>query len=59
MTAYAQPGMSWQEVTARLTGSAPEKLKLDSPVRSGRGELKLVVEHAEDKPTIYLGQCGK
>ena len=59
VTAYAQPGMSWQEVTARLTGSAPEKLKLDSPVRSGRGELKLVVEHAEDKPTIYLGQCGK
>jgi hypothetical protein len=57
VTAYAAPGMSWQELTARLTGSAPEKLKLDAPVRSGR-ELQLRVEHADDKPTVRLGQCG-
>ncbi|RYZ04562.1 MAG: hypothetical protein EOO73_23285 [Myxococcales bacterium] len=59
ITAYAAPGMSWQEVTARLTGTPPEKLKLNAPVRSGRGELALRVEHAEDKPTIHLGQCGQ
>jgi hypothetical protein len=58
VTAYAAPGLSWQEVTARLTGTAPEKLKLDAPVKSGRGELQLKVEHATDKPTIHLGNCG-
>lgn len=59
VTAYAAPGMSWQEVTARLTGVPPEKLKLDAPVKSGRGELPLRVEHATDKPTIHLGDCGQ
>jgi hypothetical protein len=59
ITAYAAPGLSWQEVTARLTGVDPEKLKLDTPVRSGRGELALKVEHPTDKPTIHLGDCGQ
>lgn len=59
VTAYAAPGSSWQEVTARLTGTPPEKLKLDAPVKSGRGELALKVEHATDKPTVHLGQCGQ
>jgi hypothetical protein len=59
VTAYAAPGLSWQEVTARLTGTPPEKLKLDAPVKSGRGELALQVEHATDKPTVHLGQCGQ
>jgi hypothetical protein len=59
VTAYAAPGVSWQEVTARLTGTSPEKLKLDAPVKSGRGELALKVEHATDKPTVHLGQCGQ
>jgi hypothetical protein len=59
VTAYAAPGMSWQEVTARLTGTGPEKLKLDAPVQSGRGELALRVEHENDKPTVHLGQCGQ
>jgi hypothetical protein len=59
VTAYAAPGLSWQELTARLTGMAPEKLKLDAPVKSGRGELQLRVEHATDQPTIHLGSCGQ
>jgi hypothetical protein len=59
VTAFAAPGMSWQEVTSRLTGMPPEKLKLGSKVRSGRGELTLGVEHADDKPTIRLGDCGQ
>jgi hypothetical protein len=59
VTAYAPPGMSWQEVAARLTGMPPERLKLDAPVKSGRGELPLAVEHATDKPTVKLGQCGQ
>jgi hypothetical protein len=58
VTAYCPTGMSWQEVTARLTGTPPEKLKLDQPVKSVRGELAVKVEHAEDQPTIHLGQCG-
>jgi hypothetical protein len=59
VTAYAAPGLSWQEVVARLTGMPPEKLKLDAPVKSGRGELRLKVEHETDKPTIHLGDCGQ
>jgi hypothetical protein len=59
VTAYAAPGLSWQELTARLTGMAPEKLKLDAPVKSGRGELQLKVEHPTDKPTVRLGNCGQ
>jgi hypothetical protein len=59
VTAYAAPGLGWQEVTARLTGMPPEKLKLDAPVKSGRGELRLLVEHETDKPTIHLGSCGQ
>jgi hypothetical protein len=57
VTAYAAPGLSWQEVTARLTGTSPEKLKLGTPARSGRGELPFKVEHETDKPTIRLGRC--
>jgi len=57
VTAYAAPGMSWQEVAARLTGASPEHMKLDAPVKSGRGELDLKVEHENDKPTLHLGQC--
>jgi len=56
VTAYAMPGMSWQELIARLTGVPPEKLKLDAPVRSSR-ELLVRVEHPDDKPTVRLGQC--
>jgi hypothetical protein len=59
ITAYAAPGMSWQEVTARLTGTPPEKLKLNGSVRSERRDLALRVEHPEDKPTIHLGPCGQ
>jgi hypothetical protein len=59
VTAYTVPGISWQEVTARLTGVAPEKLKLDAPVKSARGELALKVEHPTDQPTVHLGQCGQ
>lgn len=59
ITAYAAPGLSWQEVTSRLTGTPPEKLKLNDRVRTGRGELALQVEHVTDKPTIHLGSCGQ
>lgn len=57
VTAYAPPGTSWQELTAKLTGVAPEKLALDAPVRAERGELALRVEHPNDQPTIHLGTC--
>ena len=57
LTAYTVPGISWQEITSRLTGTPPEKLKLDTPVKSGRGMLQLNVEHPTDQPTIRLGNC--
>jgi hypothetical protein len=57
--AYAPSGLSWQEIVSRLTGAVPDKLKLDVPVKSGRGELALKVEHPTDQPTVHLGQCGQ
>ncbi len=51
VSAYAVSGVSWQEGTARLTGAAPERLKLEQPVKSAKGELlSLKVEHATDQP---------
>ena len=58
VTAYAPPGISWQELTAKLTGVAPEKLSLDAPVRTERGELQLRVEHPNDQPKVHLGACA-
>src|SRR5689334_3256962 len=58
VTVNVAPRVSWQEITSRLTGVAPEKLKLDTPVKTSRGELALRVEHPEDSPKIRLGQCG-
>jgi hypothetical protein len=58
VTAFTAPGSSWQEVTSRLTGASPERLKLDEAVKSGARELPLKVEHATDKPTIRLGNCA-
>ncbi len=57
VVAHAAPGVSWQEVTARLTGTAPERLKLGTPAKSARGEVPFSVEHATDKPTVRLGNC--
>lgn len=56
--AYSAPGSSWQEVTSRLTGVSPERLKLGTPLKLGARELALKVEHETDKPTIRLGNCG-
>ena len=61
-TAYAASGVSWQEVTSRLTGAAPERLKLDQPVKSAKGDmLSLQVEHATDQPKVTLchGSAGE
>jgi hypothetical protein len=57
VTAFSAPGSSWQEVTSRLTGVSPERLKPGAPVKVGARELPLKVEHETDKPTIRLGGC--
>jgi hypothetical protein len=58
VVAYAAPGLSWQEVTSRLTGVSPERLKPGAAIKSGARELALKVEHETDKPTIRLGNCA-
>lgn len=59
VTAYAVSGVSWQEVAARLTGASPEKLKLDQPVKSAKGELlALKVERPTDQPKVTLCHGG-
>lgn len=60
VTAYAASGVSWQEVTARLSGAAPERLKLGQPVKMPQGELlELTVEHATDQPKVTLCHAGQ
>jgi len=59
VTAYAPTGVSWQEVVARASGAPPERLKLDQPVKSAKGEsLTLKVEHPTDQPKVTLCHRG-
>jgi len=60
VTAYAASGVSWQEVTARLSGAPPDRLKLGASVKTPEGELlELSVEHATDQPKVTLCHAGK
>jgi hypothetical protein len=58
VTAQAPAGMSWQEVTSRLTGVAPGLLVLGRAVKVADRALPLRVEQPSDQPTIRLGSCG-
>ncbi len=54
---YPPPDQSWQELTARLTGVSPAKLKPGSPISSGRGPLLIAVEERPDKVLVRIGAC--
>jgi hypothetical protein len=58
VTLYPPPDRSWQEVTARLTGVAPARLKPNQPIRRSSGPLPFAVEESAQKVVARLGSCG-
>lgn len=55
---YPPPDRSWQEMTARLTGVAPARLKPNQPiVRAGRA-VPFTLEESPQKVVAQIGSCG-
>jgi hypothetical protein len=55
---YPPPDRSWQEMTARLTGVAPARLKPNQPiVRAGRS-VPFTLEESPQKVVAQIGSCG-
>ena len=57
-TLQPAPEMSWQEATARVTGISPEKLKPTGTVATKDGPKPLLVQAAETKALVRIGDCG-
>lgn len=56
---YPAPGVSWQELTSRMTGTPPEKLKSGGSVATALGALPLSVEDSEKKTLARIGECQR
>jgi hypothetical protein len=56
---YPAPGVSWQELTSRMTGAAPERLKPGASVATALGALPLSVEESEKKTLARIGECQR
>jgi len=57
-TLQPAPEMSWQEATARVTGVSPERLKPTGTVATRDGPKPLLVQAAETKALVRIGDCG-
>jgi hypothetical protein len=55
MVIYPKPGIPWQEAVARLTGTSPEKLKLEGTVTVSGVALTIHVD--EGNVIAKLGDC--
>lgn len=58
VVSYPAPGVSWQEATARLTGTAPNQLVPGKTVTSRQGKLMLNVDEGPNHLIVKLGECG-
>jgi len=56
---YPPPGGSWQELTAKMTGVAPDKLKPGARVATPLGVLPLAVEDSDKKTVARIGECQR
>ena len=56
---YPAPGASWQELTSKVTGTAPEKLKSGTSVATALGALPLSVEDSDKKTLARIGECQR
>ena len=57
ITYYPPMGMSWQEATGRITGTAMRKLDNVKTVKTARGEVPLRIDQSETKLIVYVGTC--
>lgn len=57
LTLYPEPGVGWQEATARATGTPPYRLTKNGSVWGPNGELKLSVVEDEAKLIVRIGSC--
>jgi hypothetical protein len=55
---YPAPEITWQEATSRATGTPPQRLKKDGTVHTDHGDVPVVVDEAENKLIVRLGDCG-
>jgi hypothetical protein len=58
-TLQPAPELSWQEATARVTGVSPERLKPTGTINTKDGPKPLLVQAAETKALVRIGDCGK
>lgn len=56
---YPAPGVSWQELTSKVTGTPPEKLKSGTSVATALGALPLSVEDSDKKTLARIGECQR
>jgi hypothetical protein len=56
---YPAPGVSWQELTSRMTGTPPEKLKSGTSVATALGAFPLSVEDSDKKTLARIGECQR
>lgn len=54
---YPPMGMSWQEATGRITGTAMRKLENAKQVKTAHGDKPLRIDQSETKLIIYVGDC--
>lgn len=55
---FSPPGIAWQETVARLTGVAPARLKLGSPVRVGKSDVPYSLEADPVQAILRFGTCA-
>jgi hypothetical protein len=58
VTFYPPPDRSWQEVTARLTGVPPARLKANQPIPRATGALAFALEESPQKVIARIGNCS-
>jgi hypothetical protein len=58
LTLYPPPDMSWQEATARATGTPPQRLDKADSVKTDHGIVPLHVESTDKKVVVRIGDCG-
>lgn len=55
---FSPPGVAWQETVARLTGAAPARLKIGSPVRVGKSDISYSLEADPVQAILRFGTCA-
>lgn len=55
---YPPPDRSWQELTARLTGVDPGRLKANQPIVRGGRAMPFTLEESPRKVVAQIGSCG-